>query len=78
MDRSQNLGFILMSVAGLQTLLLTLGVLRRSYYAVALPVLAVTAAISGLLFWIGYTMVNMEPDLSDLDMEEEEGLSASA
>ncbi len=50
----------------------TVGVLRRSYLAVALPVLAATCAVSGLLFWIGYTMVNMEPDLAELDMEEEE------
>ncbi|MCH8950043.1 MAG: hypothetical protein IIB87_06665 [Chloroflexi bacterium] len=52
-------------------LVFTLGVMRRSYLAVALPVMAATMAVSGLLFWIGYTMVNMEPDLEELDMEEE-------
>ena len=49
-----------------------MGILRKSYLAIALPVFAATAAFSGLLFWIGYTMANMEPDLSELDLEEEE------
>ena len=72
MERSQSMGTILMAVSALQMLVFTLGMLRRSYLAVALPVLAAMGAVSGLLFWIGYTMVNMEPDLSELDMEEEE------
>ncbi len=71
MERSQTIGTVLMAVSGLQILVFTLGVMRRSYLAVALPVLAATMAVSGLLFWIGYTMVNMEPDLAELDMEEE-------
>ena len=71
MEQSRTMGTMLMAVAGLQMLVFTLGVLRRSYLAVALPVLAAMGAISGLLFWIGYTMVNMEPDLAELDEEEE-------
>ena len=72
MERSQSLGSMLMAVSALQMLVFTLGVARRSYYAVALPVLGAMAAVSGLLFWVGYTMANMEPDLAELDMEEEE------
>jgi hypothetical protein len=72
MERSQTIGTALMALAGLQTLVFTIGVMRRSYFAIALPVLAAMTAVSGLLFWIGYTMVNMEPDLAELDMEEEE------
>ncbi len=71
MERSQTIGTVLMAVSGLQMLVFTIGVMRRSYLAVALPVLAAMVAVSGLLFWIGYTMVNMEPDLAELDMEEE-------
>ncbi len=71
MERSQTIGTVLMAVSGLQMLIFTLGMMRKSYLAVALPVLAATAAISGLLFWVGYTMVNMEPDLVELDMDEE-------
>ena len=71
MDRSQNLGVILMAVSGLQMLVFTIGVARKSYFAIALPMLAAMGAISGLLFWLGYTMISMEPDLAELDMEEE-------
>ncbi|MCH8026235.1 MAG: hypothetical protein IH866_05515 [Chloroflexi bacterium] len=71
MERSQTIGTVLMAVSGLQMLVFTVGMMRKSYLAVALPVLAATAAISGLLFWVGYTMVNMEPDLVELDMDEE-------
>jgi len=77
-ERSQTMGAILMGVAALQLLVFTLGMLRRSYLAVALPMLAAVSAVSGLLFWIGYTMVNMEPDLSELDLEEEEPQPAAA
>ncbi|MEX0786193.1 MAG: hypothetical protein WD939_06110 [Dehalococcoidia bacterium] len=70
---------MLMALAGLQALIFTIGVLRKSYFAIALPVLGATMAASGLLFWIGYTMVNMEPDLTELDLEEDDaGMQASA
>ena len=72
MERSQSIGMILMAVSGLSLLVFGFGIMRKSYLAIALPVFAATAAISGLLFWIGYTMANMEPGLSELDLEEEE------
>lgn len=78
MERSQTIGTLLMAASGLQMLVFTLGMLRRSYLAVALPVFAAMGAISGLLFWVGYTMVNMEPDLAELDMEEDEDFPVSA
>ena len=78
MDRSsQSIGTMLMAAAALQMVLFTLGVLRRSYLAVALPMFAAVSAVSGLLFWIGYTMVNMEPDLGELDLEDEEEASSA-
>ena len=72
MERSQSVGTILMAVSALQMLVFTLGMLRRSYLAVALPVLTAMAAVSGLIFWVGYTMMSMEPDLADLELENEE------
>ena len=63
------MGTFLMAFAALQMLIFTLGMLRRSYLAVALPVLAAMSAVSGLLFWIGYTMASMQPDLSELDLD---------
>ena len=71
MERSQSMGAMLMAIAALQMLVFTLGVLRKSYMAVALPVLGALGGVSALLFWIGYTMVNMEPDLGELDLEDE-------
>ena len=78
MERSQTIGMALMAVSAFQMLVLTLGVVRRSYLAVALPVLAAIGAISGLLFWIGYTMISMEPDLAELDLDEEEEPEAAS
>jgi hypothetical protein len=78
MERSQSVGSILMAVSALQMLVFTLGMLRKSYMAVALPVLAAMGAVSGLIFWVGYTMVSMEPELSELELEEEEGPEAAS
>ncbi len=72
MERSQSVGTILMAVSALQMLVFTMGMLRRSYLAVALPVLTAMGAVSGLIFWVGYTMMSMEPDLADLELESEE------
>ncbi|MCH7511202.1 MAG: hypothetical protein IIB19_02435 [Chloroflexi bacterium] len=72
MERSQSVGTILMAVSALQMLVFTMGMLRRSYLAVALPVLTAMGAVSGLIFWVGYTMMSMEPDLTDLELESEE------
>ena len=72
MERSQSVGTILMAVSALQMLVFTMGMLRRSYLAIALPVLTAMGAVSGLIFWVGYTMMSMEPDLADLELESEE------
>jgi len=72
MKRTQTMGAVLMAVSGLQMLIFTIGVLRKSYLAVALPVLAALGAVSAVLFWIGYTMVNMEAELTELDVEDED------
>jgi hypothetical protein len=72
MERSQTMGTMLMAVSVLQMLVFTIAVLRRSYLAVALPVMVALSAVSALTFWVGYTMVNMGPELAELDMEEEE------
>ncbi len=78
MEQSRSIGTVLMAVSGLQMLLFTIGVMRRSYLAIALPVIGAMTAISGLLFWVGYTMASMESDLVDLDLEDEDPIEASA
>lgn len=71
MEQSRSIGTVLMAVSGLQMLLFTIGVMRRSYLAIALPVIGAVAAISGLIFWVGYTMASMESDLGDIDLEDD-------
>ncbi|MDP9238857.1 MAG: hypothetical protein M3P30_15905 [Chloroflexota bacterium] len=70
MGRSRQLGTILMAAAGLNALLMVIGTMRRSYLAVAVPVLAATSLISALAFWVGWTMMNTEPDLAELEERE--------
>ncbi len=71
MGRSKQLGTILMIVAATQGLFMFVGTLRRSYLAIALPVLGAVGAISALMFWVGWTMANTEPDLAELEAAEE-------
>ena len=44
--------------------------MRRSCLAIALPVLAATSVISALAFWVGWTMMNTEPDLAELEEQQ--------
>ena len=69
MGRSRQLGRFIAIGAVLQMLIVTVGVMRRSYMVIALPVLAVTAAASAAAFWVGWTMANTEPDLAELESE---------
>jgi hypothetical protein len=76
-ERPQNLGVLLMAVSAVQMIVFTIGVMRRSYLALALPVLAAMGALSAVLFWVGYTMAGMESDLGELDMQDEEEFEAA-
>lgn len=76
MDRSQTTGVIIMAAAVLEMLLFLYGAARRSYMAVALPVMAGLAAVSALAFWVGWTLLTSEPEIPELEGEEGE-LSAA-
>ena len=71
MERSQLTGALIMAGAVLQMMLFLWAAARRSYMAVALPVLGVLAAISALAFWIGWTMFTTESELEEEFGEEE-------
>jgi len=73
MERSQLTGVLIMAGAVLQMMLFLWAAARRSYMAVALPVLGVLAAISALAFWIGWTMFTSESELEE-GLEEEEAI----
>lgn len=51
-----------MAGAVLQMLLFVIGAARRSYLALALPVMAAMTALTALTFWVGWTMVTMEDE----------------
>jgi hypothetical protein len=70
MGRSKDLGMFIMIGAAVQMLIMTIGTLRRSYYVIALPVLAAVGVISALAFWVGWTMMNTEPDLAELEEQD--------
>ncbi len=55
-ERARLLGYSLMAVSVLQLLFFLRGIRRRSYAALALPVLGLLAIASALGFWVGYTM----------------------
>lgn len=70
MGRSNQLGMILMIVSAVQMLFMLVGMMRRSYLVIALPVVAAVGVISALAFWVGWTMVNTEADLAELEEQE--------
>lgn len=71
MGQSRQLGMILMIGAVADMLIMTIGVMRRSYLVVALPVLAMVGVLSALTFWVGWTIANTEEDLAELEAAEE-------
>jgi hypothetical protein len=73
MERSQQTGVLIMAGAVLQMMLFLWAAARRSYMAVALPVMGALAAISVLAFWIGWTMFTSESELEE-ELGEEEAI----
>lgn len=65
MDRTQTTGALIMVASVVQMLLFLYGAARRSYMAVAAPVMAALAAISALAFWIGWTMLTTEAEIEE-------------
>jgi hypothetical protein len=71
MDRSQMTGILIMAGAVLEMLLFLYGAARRSYMAVALPVMTAVAAVSALAFWVGWTLLTTEEEIPELEGESE-------
>jgi len=72
MERSQTTGVLIMAGAVLQMMIFLWAATRRSYMAVALPMMAALAALSAFAFWIGWTMFTTESELEEGLEEEEE------
>jgi len=71
MDRSKMTGIVIMAGAVLEMLLFLYGAARRSYMAVALPVMGAVAAVSALAFWVGWTLLSTEEEVPELEGESE-------
>ena len=71
-ERSRQLGQALMAVSVVQLLVFVLAAMRKSYAALAVPVFFGLTLISGLAFWVGWTMAAAQWD------EEEEELEAAS
>jgi hypothetical protein len=72
MERSQTFGLLIIAVSAIEMMLFLLGVVRRSYLALALPVLAAMSALNLLTIWVGWTMLTTEaelPEMEELDQE---------
>jgi hypothetical protein len=68
MEKSQRTGLLIMVIAAFTLVFFFWSIMRRSYMAVALPVLSALAVVTGLAFWIGWTLFAGE----DEDEEDEE------
>jgi hypothetical protein len=66
-ERSHSAGMIICAVSAITSLFFMLGVLRRSYLALALPVTAGTLGALYIAFWIGRALVTtpIEPPSDD-------------
>jgi len=74
MQRSQQTGLVIMIVSAFTLVVFVWAMLKRSYMAVALPVMSALAVVSGLAFWIGWTLYAGEED-DDEDGDEEEPIT---
>jgi hypothetical protein len=63
-------GALIMTGAVVQLLAFAIGVARRSYLALALPIGLAVAGASALGLWVGWTMLTTETDLPE-DLETE-------
>jgi len=61
---------ILMIASTVQMLFMMVGMMRRSYLVIALPVVTAVGIVSALAFWVGWTIVNTEPDLAELEEQD--------
>jgi uncharacterized membrane protein len=66
-ERSHTAGMLICAVSAITGLLFTIGILRKSYMALALPVMAGTLGALYIAFWIGRALITtpIEPPSDD-------------
>jgi len=71
MDKSQMFGLIIILGATVEMAVFLFGVIKRSYLALAMPLLFAMGAVNLLAVWVGWTMLTTEPELPDNQELEE-------
>jgi len=63
-DSSRTQGGIICGAVAILALLFLGGLLRESYWAIAIPVAVLTFFVLGLAFWVGWTIftIQVEPE----------------
>lgn len=63
-DASRTQGWAICIGSALLAFLFVVGILNRSYWALALPVAVITLFVLGLAGWVGYTIatIQVEPE----------------
>ena len=59
-DSSRTQGTAICVGVGILGLWFLVGLLRQSYWAIALPVAVLVAFVLGLTFWVGYTIATIQ------------------
>jgi multisubunit Na+/H+ antiporter MnhC subunit len=71
MDKSQMFGLLIIAGALTEMTVFFIGVIRRSYLALAIPLMFSIGAVNLLAVWVGWTMLTTEPEMPDnADLEE--------
>lgn len=71
MDKSQMFGLLIVLGALAEMAVFIIGVVRRSYLALAIPLMFSIAAVNLLAIWVGWTMLTTEPEMPDnAELEE--------
>ncbi|MEZ4279291.1 MAG: hypothetical protein R3F21_06690 [Myxococcota bacterium] len=65
-------GFLITGAAGAAALLFLIGLLKGSYWALAIPVAIVTLFALGLVAWVGFTIATIQVE-ADQGTEAAEG-----
>jgi hypothetical protein len=78
MERTQLFGLIIIAGTALEMIFFLWGIVRRSYMAVALPILGAMMALNLLTIWVGWTMLTTEPEMSEAEEFELEEAAEEA
>jgi len=78
MERTQLFGLLIISGTAMEMIFFLWGIVRRSYMAVALPVLGAMMALNLLTIWVGWTMLTTEPEMSEAEEFELETAAEEA